>query len=410
MPPRRTPRLAYCEYVIPDPKGSSSVWMARLDLMGAVKRIYPTMLERLSADVFPSYEELAQAGFDFDHILWSSGVLPHTMLPENGEPQIQVEKRTGKITLAHYNTRLKSALAQWANKFNAGTNWFLDETLRTLRGWYVAPEWRDSLKWNPIGGVTSTLAMGKRFRFDCEGWEMQHLTWAAYSKSVRERFEQQLAEYEAASRTLAESKGLVRAPQKYSPSNFDWFVLYQFQGLSSTEIADRCSQENESDIDPSSVLKGVKAAAKLVAWDCLRVRHGKRNRKIRWAPNLPLLHSHPALQQTPTRPKYRSGAIRRHELAGQQLTNSHRVPVVRYQDSGCTPWSICSIPPKGGATEDGPLRSSRVEIASLSSFRFRPLVGRKRLPWRSPSSKAVMNVEHFHQRHSALLPCPAASR
>ncbi len=281
MLPRKTPRLAYCEYVIPDPKGSTAVWMARLDLMRAVKRIYPTMLERLSADVFPAYAELAQSGFDFDRILWSNRLSPHTVIPENGEPQIQVEKKTGKATLAHYNTRLKSALSQWANKFHAGTNWFLDETLRTLRRWYVAPDWRDSLKWNPIGGVTSTLAMGERFRFDCEGWEMQLLTWAAYSKSVRERFEQQLAEYEAASRTLAESRGLVRAPRKYSPSNFDWFVLYQFEGLSSTEIADRCSQENEPDIDPSSVLKGVKTAAKLVGWDRLRAPHAKRNRKIR---------------------------------------------------------------------------------------------------------------------------------
>lgn len=336
MPARKTPRLAYCEYVIPDPNGSTLVWMARLDLMRAVQRVFPTMLQRLSSDVFPAYKALAESGFDLDAILWNHRCSPFTelgavdlalielqariraaepapseasskLIPSNN--QIAQAVRDGDFstysrlvnerdaaafrrrrqlvpkiepkTVLRNCAALRDALQAWGVKFNAGVLWFLDETLRTLRGWYVAPEWRDALKWNPIGGVSSTLAMGERFQFDCEGWEMQTFTWAYYSRSVRERFEQKLTEYEVASRKLAESRGLVRAPRKYSPSNFDWFVLYQFEGLSSTEIADRCSQENESDIDPSSVLKGVKTAAKLVGWDRLRAPHAKRNRKIR---------------------------------------------------------------------------------------------------------------------------------
>ncbi len=162
MPPRKIPRLAYSEYVMPDPKQSPAVWIARLELMLTVQRIYPTMLERLSADVFPAYAELAQSGFDFDRILWSNRVSPHTLLPEKGKPQIHVEKKTGKVTLAHYNPRLKSALSQWANEFHAENDWFLDETLRTLRGWYVDSDWRQSLRWNPHSGVGSILAMGGR--------------------------------------------------------------------------------------------------------------------------------------------------------------------------------------------------------------------------------------------------------
>lgn len=177
-------------------------------------------------------------------------------------------------------SRLKSALSDWAREFHAERGWFLDEALRTLRSWYVAPDCRELLEWNPIGGVTSTLAMGECFQFDCEGWEMQLLTWAAYSKSVRERFEQKLAEYEAASRKLADLRGLVHAPQKYSPSNFDWFVLYQFAGLPSTQIVKRIAPQNPS-IDESTVLKGVKAAAKLAGWDSLRPLPHRRNRKIR---------------------------------------------------------------------------------------------------------------------------------
>jgi len=259
MSPRRNPRLAYCEYVSPDPNGSTAVWMARLELMRAVRQVYPTMLKCLAAHVFPAYVELAESGFKFDAILWHPRLSPCTMIPRSG---------------------LKLALSEWATKFHAESGWFLDEVVRTLRGWYVAPEWRGTLRWNPIGGVTSTLAMGECFQFDCEGWEMQLLTWAAYSQSVRERLDLKLAEYEAASRKLAESRGLVRAPHKYSPLNLEWFVLYQFAGRSSTQIADRQAKKHDP-VDDSTVLKGIKTAAKLVAWHHLRPTHRRQNRKIR---------------------------------------------------------------------------------------------------------------------------------
>ena len=74
-------------------------------------------------------------------------------------------------------------------------------------------------------------------------------------------------------------RGLVRAPHKYSPSNLDWFVLYQFAGLSSPQIVKRIARQDPN-IDESTVLKGVKAAAKLAGWDCLRPAPRRNNRKI----------------------------------------------------------------------------------------------------------------------------------
>lgn len=336
MPPRKTPRLAYSEYVIPDPEGGTAVWMARLHLMRAVQRVYPTMLQRLSNDVFPAYKALAETGFDLDAILWNYRLSPCTELGAVDPALIELQARiraaepapaeassepipsddqiaqaaedgdfrtfarlTNEKEAAAYRRRkrppettpaevlrncaaLRDALKDWGIAFNADVLWFLDETLRTLRGWYVAPDWRDSLKWNPVGGLTSTLAMGERFQFACEGWQMQTLTWAAYSQSVCQRFEQKLAEYEEASRKLAESRGLVRTPQKYSPSNFDWFVLYQFAGLSSTKIAHRWAETKP--VEDSAVLRGIKAAARLVGWEELRATRptsGSTNRKIR---------------------------------------------------------------------------------------------------------------------------------
>jgi hypothetical protein len=239
------------------------------------------MLERLSADVYPAYADLAKSGFNFNEILWNSRLSPHNMLPEAGKKELKRDKKTGSVYFDYYSPKLKIELIRWANSFHADQcGWFLDDTLRTLRGWYVAPEWRKSLRWNPHSGIASTLAIGERFLFDYPGWEMQTFTWAYYSQKLREAFEGKLSEYEKASRKIAESKGLVRARQKYSLANFEWFVLRRFAGLTSGEIVKRVSAENPDATDESTVLKGVKAAAKLMAWDHPRTRPKPSSRKI----------------------------------------------------------------------------------------------------------------------------------
>jgi hypothetical protein len=259
MPARKNPRLAYCEYVAPD-NNSIAVEQARRDLMRCIRRVFPIMLERLATDVLPAYEELAKSDFKIEATLWHPRLSPFKELPQDKS--------------------LRTALSRWASEFQAEQDWFLDHMLRTLRGWHVAPDWRSELKCNPIGGVTSTLAMGEPFKFDCEGWEMQLLAWAEYRQSVRERFEQRLADYEEASRNLAESRGLVRAPHKYSPENLEWFVFYQFAGLSAPKIARRIGRREPNEAN-SSVLKGVKAAAKLIGWKSLRPLPRRADREIR---------------------------------------------------------------------------------------------------------------------------------
>ena len=258
---RKNPRLAYCEYVAPD-NSSIAVEQARWDLMRCVRRVFPDMLEQLALEVLPAYTELAKSDFKIEAILWNARLSPFKKLPQ-GSP-------------------LQTALSKWVNEYHAEQDWFADEMLRTLRGWHVAPDWRSELRCNPIGGVTSTVAMGELFKFDCEGWEMQLLTWANYSRSVRDRFEKYLAEYEAAGRELAKSRGLVRAPHKYSPANLEWFVLFQFVGLSPKGIADRPDAPRDGE-NEDTILKGVKAAARLISWESLRptpARSKRRNRKI----------------------------------------------------------------------------------------------------------------------------------
>ena len=264
MATRTTPSLAFSEYVSPDADNSVQVWQARLRVIEAAKRVYPIFLKKLSADIFPLYCQLAKEGElakgrnDFDKALW--GKSPYDALTDEGG--------------------LKSALKKWAADFHAEADWLMVGALRTLRGWYVAPEWRESLRWNPHHGRRERPAVGKAFEFRYPGWEVQLLTWQAYSKSLRQSFEEKLLVSEKETRELAESMGLVRARRKYSPDNLEWFVLYQFAGMSSKTIADRVMAEGK-DVDESAVLKGIKAAAKLIGWNHLRQSRQTRNRKIR---------------------------------------------------------------------------------------------------------------------------------
>jgi len=270
MAKRITPHLSYAEYVSTDSDNSVQVWQARLRIIEAAKHVYPRFLNKLASDVFPVYRQLAESrklakeGYNFEKALWSENpqLTPLDVLAEEGG--------------------LKSALTKWATQFNAQVEWLMVGALRTLRDWHVAPDWRESLKWNTFHGRSETVAIGKDFEFRYLGWDVRLLTWSVYSESVRKRFEEKISEYERATREFAESLGMVRARRKYSRENFDWFVLYQFAGMSSTKIAERWAEEADGKaVDESTILKGVKAAAELIEWEHLRETGKTRNRKIR---------------------------------------------------------------------------------------------------------------------------------
>jgi hypothetical protein len=264
MAKRTTPSLAVSEYVSPDVDNSSGVWRARLQLIEATKRVYPTFLKKLLTDVFPLYRQLAEQGklakgrYDFEKALW--GKCPYEALTDEGG--------------------LKSALKKWAADVHAEADWLMVEALRTLRGWYVAPEWREALVWNSQHGHRERPVVGKSFEFLSPGWEVQLLTWSAYSQSLRQDFKKRLVEYEKQTRELAESKGLLRAGHKYSPINLEWFVLYRFAGMTSGQIADRYAKESHT-FEESTILKGIKAASKLIGWKPANGSRQKPNRKIR---------------------------------------------------------------------------------------------------------------------------------
>jgi hypothetical protein len=311
---RKTPALVLCEYVSADPKSSLEVRAARLRLIEVAKCVYPRFLRTLSDEVFLLYEKLAMAGYDFDPILWSPEVSPFDMLRSRMRWQVQnppsFPRKIGRtkarkekeldsriaaalelddftayrnaMNLKESKTRngwswvprsadhdnLTSALSKWASEFNVEDGWLMDDVLRTFRGWHVAPQRRESLWWNTYHVHSNTCPIGDKVGFHFNGWDTELFAWSAYRESLRRSFENKLAEYEKRTRELAESRGLVRARRKYSPENLEWFVLYQFAGQSSTAIARRLSGSRD-DAD-STVLKGIKAAAKLIGWGQLR--------------------------------------------------------------------------------------------------------------------------------------------
>jgi hypothetical protein len=247
MSDRDTPRLAYFgEYFPADPENNEVVYNARLQLIEASKRVFPTFLEELSTRVFPLYEALAKSGYDFDRIVWHRS--PYELLTDDGN--------------------LKQALSTWATGFNAHAEWLIVGALRTLRGWYCEPEWRTRFRWESLCAHSGIPVVSDDFEFRYHSWDVQSLSWADYRRGLRAAVEQTAAEYERKARETAVAHGLVRARLKYSPVNLEWFVLYQFAGKSSRKIADL----TDNAADESTVLKGIKAAAELVGWDHLRQR------------------------------------------------------------------------------------------------------------------------------------------
>jgi len=162
----------------------------------------------------------------------------------------------------------------------------MDQAVCTLSDWQRVPEWREELRWSSSFTGRPLGATGETFEFKFVRWETEGQTWSKYAELLRAEFEIELMKYEEKTRQIAESCGLVRAQRKYSPVNLDWFVLYQFAGRSTTDIAKDLAKNGTQSInkaDPAStVLKGIKAAQELVGWARLRESHRLSTRKIGW--------------------------------------------------------------------------------------------------------------------------------
>jgi hypothetical protein len=127
--------------------------------------------------------KLAKGRNDFGKALW--GKSPYDALTDDGG--------------------LKSALLKWAADFNAEAEWLMVGALRTLRGWYVAPDGGSRLRGTPT----------------------------------------------------TDEENVPQSAQLSSSAIRDG------RSMTSKTIADRYAGEGKA-LDESTVLKGIKAAAKLI--------------------------------------------------------------------------------------------------------------------------------------------------
>jgi hypothetical protein len=271
MSSRRPSGLASGDYLRRGNSVDDQTREMRVVLIDAILREAPDFFESLRRDIFPRFARYAR-------------VAERTRRgPGYWELGWRFETWDAHASVSRSRTnRFKPYLLEWASAFHAdGESWVLEGALETLAAWYEHPHWREGLDVTlfcpPV--ATEILVDYERFTFEDSGWSPQWERWPDFRARVVARFETQLAAYETTTRGMIEALGAERSQNSFSRVNFDWFVMYQMLGMSSTKILNRVAASGHRRAngrpvrgDESTVRKGVNAVAKLVAWKSLRGR------------------------------------------------------------------------------------------------------------------------------------------
>lgn len=252
---RKTPALAPGEYVQGHPARSETTVVARARLMDACRRVFPAMLEDFRTTVYQPYEASAKTN--------------PTAIGRRRDPFPRTP------TLEHQ--KICDLVEGWAHRYNAMADWILDGAFQVLPLWLAHPKMRQALAWFAVP-VIRDFDIGKPF-FTHIPWNPQLQTWAGYKPGIKKAPQLALRAYGKAAHQQAMELGLVPARRQYSTANLEWFVLYQFAGLSSVQIADRYAMEDDTPPEPSTVLKGVQTAVELIGWEHLRASRRGSSRK-----------------------------------------------------------------------------------------------------------------------------------
>jgi hypothetical protein len=240
---RTTPRLTFGEYDSPLPR-KHTYSTARQLLMVRVRVIHPKMLKELRDDVFPLFRDCCET-------------LPGGWLDHPIDFEAEHEAIGARIT-------------EWASRFHAEREeWLAAEALGTLNLWLRSQAALAELRWHSNAPPEILMNYTRDFEFSSARWEPEVVSWAQYSLHMRRTFEIALRSYEKEVREKTTALGRVPVQARYSQEDLDWLILYQFRGLTSVQIANLIAKSTAPS-DASTILKGVKAAARLVGWTSLR--------------------------------------------------------------------------------------------------------------------------------------------
>ena len=242
--------LALGEYILPNQGGDNEIAGARWALVTALSRVLPKFFEQLRAQVYPVFSRVVEKR------------------PSYWAPEWTFETWQ---ELSASDPEFTRHLMAWAKSFHAGEEWILDGALRTLWMWHQDQDLRavpysDGFR---TAWCVDTLSSDeeRQFTFRHRDWNPQFERQASFHKSITEQFHASLKAYEERLCFVMESQGAVRARKGHSVDNFEWFALCQLGGMTATEIL-----ELRPDLkgDESTILKGVKTAARLLEWKNLR--------------------------------------------------------------------------------------------------------------------------------------------
>jgi hypothetical protein len=246
---RKTRKLGPGDLASNDPEDSQSVFAARLALIDATREPLPEFLKTLFDEVFPVYCSLVTRHAELREFTFTWQMF--RALPPRADYKV-----------------FKTALIGWARRFNAEEDWVLEQAWRAFKAWDKFPQSKQSLEWWQ-GKNWRDIFVSERFQFEWEPWQPQFRSWTWYRAAIQKAFDKAASEFESKTRAAARAHGLISTPRSHSPANFDWFVLYQFRGLSCNQIADRVAVPEEEP-DASTIMKGVRTAQRLVGWKRLR--------------------------------------------------------------------------------------------------------------------------------------------
>jgi hypothetical protein len=189
--------------------------------------------------------------------------------------------------VSHYTQAedLASALSKWAGDRHMMTDWFLDEALRNLAAWHILPQAAEGLWWLQRG----SLAGGKHDRFANNSRTLQgkgafdriipvpviklYNPTAQTREEHRQQLDASLNNYYAKQESLFEMLGFRRTVVKRARTgkkrknpwlHWDWFIKYQMQERSGSDIANEIAKKQDLDIAPDAIHAAVRDVGRVL--------------------------------------------------------------------------------------------------------------------------------------------------